>query len=338
MRWIAVAVCAAVMAGCGRQESAPEKFRTEVMNRYTPVKDQGRSQTCWAYAMLAAIETEHLTRGDSVHLSVAYAVRGLVEDRCRLYYLSGGRHTLTTRATAQTLINTISLHGAVPHDAYSQEAEAGTAVLCNKLRLLGDAAIKSRAGLKPYSDRAAGVIDGTLGPVPRKVFMLGAEYTPQEFARSVCAPGEYAALTSFTHHPFGTRFALEVPDNLERDMFLNVPIDTLMARLERAVRTGRGVCWEGDTSEPGFSFARGTAVLSTTATVTQESRQRAFERFETTDDHCMAVVGIARDSRGRKYFVMKNSWGTDNPYGGLMYVAEDYVRMKTVAVFLPADV
>ena len=32
---------------------------------------------------------------------------------------------------------------------------------------------------------------------------------------------------------------------------------------------------------------------------------------------------------------MKSSWGTANPYGGLMYVSGDYVRLKTIAVFMP---
>ena len=35
---------------------------------------------------------------------------------------------------------------------------------------------------------------------------------------------------------------------------------------------------------------------------------------------------------------MKNSWGTGNPYGGLVYMAESYLRLKTVAVVMPADV
>ena len=38
----------------------------------TPIKDQGKSETCWIYAMLAAIETEHLSWGDSVNLSPYY--------------------------------------------------------------------------------------------------------------------------------------------------------------------------------------------------------------------------------------------------------------------------
>ena len=51
-------------------DSGPEQFDIETINAYTPVKNQGRAPLCWAYAMLSAIETEHIMRGDSVHLSV----------------------------------------------------------------------------------------------------------------------------------------------------------------------------------------------------------------------------------------------------------------------------
>ena len=85
-------------------------------------------------------------------------------------------------------------------------------------------------------------------------------------------------------------------------------------------------------SEPGFSTVLGTARMPQDCDLSQTARQRAFERFETTDDHCMAVVGIAHDRRGGRFFIMKNSYGTSNPYGGFMYVSFEYVRMKTVAI------
>lgn len=46
----------------------------------------------------------------------------------------------------------------------------------------------------------------------------------------------------------------------------------------------------------------------------------------------MCLIGIAHDQNGQRYYIAKNSWGTANPYGGLMYLSEDYVRMKTVAL------
>ena len=132
-------------------------------------------------------------------------------------------------------------------------------------------------------------------PAPRFTFMYGAEYTPQEFARSVCAPDEYMQLTSIADEPYGEEIVLEVPDNWLRSRFLNVPMDTLLAKTVRAVRTHHGVCWES----------------------------RA---------HAMAIVGLAHDDEGRKYFVMKNSWGTERPYNGLEYLSFSQFRKQTLAV------
>ncbi|MGG6550571.1 UNVERIFIED_CONTAM: cysteine protease, partial [Prevotella sp. 15_C9] len=75
--------------------------------------------------------------------------------------------------------------------------------------------------------------DKEIGYAPKQVFMYGAVYTQQEFARSVCRDDEYTALTSFTHHPFFERFPLEVPEIYFVDTFLNVPLDTMMQRIER---------------------------------------------------------------------------------------------------------
>lgn len=328
---------AALLAAC-RREAQPaataDHFETEVINPSTPVKDQGRSQTCWIYAMLAAIETEHIGRGDSVNLSPYYTMRKMLEDEATEAYLSHGKAKISTRGTAMRALRLLQAHGMVPYDAYWHGKDVNTTVLGRKIAVGVGTAVATKAGLDACGKRIGQMLDSDFGPEPQRVFMLHAEYSPLEFARSVCAPGEYVALTSFTHHPFGSRFAIEVADNGDRDECLNVPIDTLMQRMEQAVRQHRGVCWEGDTSEPGMSFANGTARLPQGSDLSQEARQRAFERYETTDDHCMAIVGIAHDRQGRKYFIMKNSYGTANPYGGFIYMSFDYARMKTVAVLI----
>ena len=103
----------------------------------------------------------------------------------------------------------------------------------------------------------------------------------------------------------------------------NIPKDSLLAHVERAIRHRHAVCWEGDTDEYGFSFQEGIA----------------DGHFNTTptDNHCMAIVGIARDPKQRLFFTMKNSWGTANPYAGLMYMSAEYLRDKTVAVFMTRE-
>ena len=68
--------------------------------------------------------------------------------------------------------------------------------------------------------------------------------------------------------------------------------------------------------------------------ITPELRQAAFDSYETTDDHGMHIVGMAKDQNGRKYYIVKNSWGDKNDYKGYMYVSKTYVKYKTTAILL----
>jgi bleomycin hydrolase len=270
MKKFAFLLLAISFVACQKQPKV--EFTDEVRLPMTPIKNQGRSQLCWAYAMLSTIETEHILRGDSVHLSTAYIER-VVKRR-------------NLRGMGSTLLNIIGRYGIVSHDAYPDTS---------------------------YHQL----------PQPKWVFMLGARYTPLEFAHSVCAPGEYMALTSNDNYPYGEEVVLDLPDNWEKNKFLNIPKDSLLAHVERAIRHRHAVCWEGDTDEYGFSFQDGIA----------------DGHFNTTptDNHCMAIVGIARDPKQRLFFTMKNSWGTANPYAGLMYMSAEYLRDKTVAVFMTRE-
>ena len=221
-------------------------YTHEVLNRMTPIKNQGDSQTCWIYAMLAAIETEHLRWGDSVNLSAAYVEKKLMEEP---------QAPKSKRGMGATLLSLIQKHGVVGYDAMRH-------------------------------------VDT---PVPRFVFMLGMEYTPQEFARSVCAPDEYVCLTSTSKAPYYKEVEIDEPDNWLHQRFLNVPMDTLLSKTVRAVRSHHGICWE----------SRGYA---------------------------MAIVGIAHDDDGKKYFIMKNSWGTARSHKGLEYLPFSKFRSTTLAV------
>ena len=250
-RIILAAVAVLLLVGCGRRQGPPKHFTHDVLNAMTPVKDQGKSQTCWAYAMLAAIETEHIGRGDSVNLSVAYIEKMLEREPAA---------PENRRGMGATLLRLIERHGVVAYDAMR-------------------------------------TVDT---PAPRWVFMLGAQYTPQEFAHSVCAPGEYVQLTSTDDVPYGEEVVIDQPDNWLRDRFLNIPMDSLIAKTERAVRHRHGVCWE----------SRG---------------------------HAMAIVGLAHDDHGKRYFVMKNSWGTQRPHGGLEYLSYNQFRKTTLAVEMTRD-
>ena len=68
--------------------------------------------------------------------------------------------------------------------------------------------------------------------------------------------------------------------------------------------------------------------------VTQESRQKGFENFTTTDDHLEHLVGIAKDQDGVKYYKIKNSWGTQRNGTGYHYFSEEYMKAKTVSILV----
>ncbi len=268
-RWLSALLLAVMLTNCVQP---PREVDIDVLLPITPVKNQGSTSTCWAYAMLSTIETEHIVRGDSVHLSVAFIERAMEQ-------MPGA--PASKRALAVTTLNIIERYGLVPYDAM------------------------------PSADL----------PLPRKAFLDGVEYSLQEFARSVCAPDEYVALCTTDAQPYGELVELDVPDNWEHNRLLNLPPDSLLAIAERAVNQGHPVCWEGDTSERGFRFADGYAVSS-------------WFSGSTTDDHCMSIIGLAHDADGERYFILKNSWGTQNECGGLMFMSFDYFLQKTICIVL----
>ena len=324
------------LISCGRpskQTVEKNPFITDVMLKTTPIKNQGHSQLCWAYAMLATIETNHLMTGDSVNLSADYIARMMLTDASTRYYLSKGKNTISMRGMGCLLIDLMQNYGIVPFDSYNAKEPANYNVICRKIMQ----ASKSANNLSTLNQKVNDVLDEEVGYMPSKyVHMLGAEYTPLEFSHSVCRDDEYINVTSFKHHVMGESFILETPDNIMNDKFLNVPIETLMSMITKSIVKGKAVCWEGDITESGFSFNNGIAETNH-RTVTQDLRQQEFESRQTTDDHAMELVGLAHDKNGKKYFIAKNSWGTGNRFKGYMYLSYNYVKLKTIAIFLSQD-
>ena len=212
-----------------------------------------------------------------------------------------------------------------------------------------------------------GIIDAYLGELPEKFTYNGKEYTPKSFAEELGLNiDDYVSLTSFTHHPFYSTFPIEVQDNWRWDLSYNLPIDELMQVFDNAINNGYSVAWASDVSEKGFS-RNGIAVaadiesmersgsdqdrwlgLSQTQKdqeikkmlekpcqeikVTQELRQEEYDNYKTTDDHGMLIYGIAKDQTGKKFYMVKNSWGTDNKYKGTWYASETFVAFKTMNI------
>ena len=69
-------------------------------------------------------------------------------------------------------------------------------------------------------------------------------------------------------------------------------------------------------------------------TITQEMRQEEFDRYQTTDDHGMHIIGKAKDQNGTPYFIVKNSWNKYNKFGGYFYASYPYMALKTMDIMV----
>lgn len=317
-----------MLASCGRHESsythdAGEKIKVDVMLPVTPVKDQGKTELCWAYAMLAAIETDRLAMGDSVNLSPQWLARHSLEEQALDSYLTGRKMSL--RGTLPEAMRLLQQYGIVAWDAYHPECNAKTAT--RKVEHLAGTFSSQQRGLTKLQSSLADMLDEEMAPAPRYVFMLGAEYTPLEFAHSVCMPGDWTPYTSFTHHPFGKPCIVEVPDNRQRHTAVNVPVDTLISKVRESLRRRHPVAWEG-------CMKNNAGTIKYHKSFAQNARQDLFERHILTDDHCMAIVGMGHAANGTRYFICKNSWGVKDGRHGYRYMSEQQFVLSTIMIMV----
>ncbi|MDD2413107.1 MAG: C1 family peptidase [Bacteroidales bacterium] len=213
------------------------------------------------------------------------------------------------------------------------------------------------------------ILDAYLGPVPEKFNYKGKEYTPQSYAKSLgLNMDDYICISSYTHHPFYAPFIIEIPDNWAWEVVYNLPLNEMMQVIDYSLNNGYTIGWASDVSEKGFSFSNGVAIIPETnikamdglerakweklstkdlqkelfsfskqvpeMIITQENRQLAFDNYETTDDHGMQITGIAKDQFGTKYYLVKNSWNTNNPYDGYFHASETFVKYKTMSIMV----
>jgi len=289
-----------------KQHSAqqiPDGFRPEMMLRVTPIKDQGKSELCWMYAMLATIETEHLMQEDSVNLSVDYLARMYLEEQAMERFLSNGEEDINMRGVGPMTIDILQKYGAMPYDSYYTKTPVNYIVLQRKIEKTVDIALSHRLSKERCLENVRHQLDEEIGYLPRYVFMFGVQYSFLEFAHSVCLPREYKTFTSLTDEPYGQEIELPFEDNHYHCKAMNIEPDSLVDCIEKALKNGHPLMWEGGSN----------------------------------DDHAVSIIGMGKDKRGEDYYVAKNSWGKDNPTKGLLYIKKEYVKKNTAAIVIKSD-
>ena len=349
----------------------------------TNVQSQGRTGTCWSFSSLSFFESEIIRLNNEKHnLSEMFVVRnayvGKAENFLRMY----GTFTFGPGGAFHDIPWVIKRYGIVPEEVYRGLNYGDTIHRHAEMEAILGATVKELASkpqngtLTPVWKKAfTGILDAYLGNLPENVEEFnftykGKEYSPMSYAKSLGLDMDnYISLTSYNHHPFYSKFVLEVQDNWAMQSAYNLPIEEFMGVMEEAIMSGYTFAWGADVSEKGFAYRDALAILpedESTITkkgkdnkhfsdagahkisnafmtpvkekiVTQEQRQLAFDVQETTDDHGMHVTGLVQDQNGTKYFIVKNSWGKTNQCDGYFFASFPYVRYKTMNILVHKD-
>ena len=352
------------------------QFTTVKENPITPVKNQASSGTCWAFSTIGFFESEAIRLGKISDpakypdFSEFFVVSHSYYDRALKYVRLDGNLTFGAGSEADDVLDVIRDYGIVPNDAmtgmnYGTELPVQgelDAVLKGMVQAV--AKNPNRTLTTAWARAFQAVLDEYLGKCPEKFMVDGKEYTPLTWRDALkINPADYVSITSFTHHPFYTKFAVEVCDNWRWDESYNVPIDEFMAVLDNALNNGYTAAWGADVSHPGFTRDGVAIFLDTKASAagsdqehwvgkeegkpapitvveieaSQEQRQKDFDNKSMTDDHGMQIYGIAKDQDGKKYYMVKNSWGETGKYKGLWYATENYVKGQSLDIMVHKD-
>ncbi len=326
-------------------------FTNQLKLPCTSIKNQENTGTCWCFATTSFIESEILRMGQAqVDISEMYLVKQIYLDKAFNYVMRQGKANFSQGGLAHDMLRAMDRSGMLPEEAYGGRINSepyNHVELESALKGFLDGVLKSGKPSNSWILASENILDSYLGKPKTDFSYKGKNYTAKSFSTQYGINAQdYVELTSYTHHPFYTKFILEIPDNYSNGEFYNLPVDELMSTIDNALESGYTIAWDGDVSEQGFSAMLGVAVIPDSLgadisrgpiiekSITQNTRQESFANFSTTDDHLMHLIGKAIDQKGNKYYIVKNSWGEIGPYKGNVYLSESYVRLKTVGILL----
>lgn len=341
------------------------RFSTVKNLEATPVQNQNQTSTCWSFSSLSFFESEliRLGKGREFNLSEMFVVNKVYSLKADNFIRMHGKTNFGEGGGFPDAIQVLRQCGIVPEEVYSGKKEQKAphnhhlleTTLSNILRPTAQEETQ-KIDFSFLHNTVAATVDEFLGKTPEKFDYKGKSYTPRTYADATgLNPDDYIFLTSFSHHPFYEAFVLEIPDNWNWQKVYNLPLAEFSEVMRNAIQTGYTIAWGADVSEKGFMRADGLAIVpekpfsemteeerKSLATkpvkqlsMTQELRQKAFDNYETQDDHGMHITGLVKDQYETNYYVVKNSWGREsNQCDGYFFASESYVLYKTTSIML----
>ena len=243
-------------------------------NPTTSVKDQNRAGTCWSFATLAMIESDLIKKGSvdqSIDLSEMWVVRNAYYEKFVKYVRMQGKINFDEGAYAHDVTNMIEKYGIVRESDYKGlnygEDNHVHAELSSILKSFAATIITNpnRTLSTAWKPALNGILDAYFGVMPATINVDGKEVTPKQFAADLgIDTEEYVAFASAIHHPFGSKFIYEVPDNWSWGEFNNVELNNFVAIAKEAIKNGYTISWGSDVSDKGFKYNEGYSIYPET--------------------------------------------------------------------------
>lgn len=323
-----------------------EGYKIIKLIKSTPIKDQQATNLCWSFATTSFIETEAIRQGKSpVVLSPMFFIIPTYIDKAEKYIRMNGKSYFGPGDLTFSFLKAYRNYGAIPQKIYAGKIDTTDRynhwVMDNALLEKVKYYVNSGRGnmtVEGYRNDIREILAQTLGKAPETFIYEQKQYTPKSFAKEMVGinPDDYVEITSFSHHPFYSKFILEMESNWNDNFYLNLPINDFINTIDNALLHNYSVCWDGDAYRDN-GFNDGFAVLNDSIkTITQQMRQTDFDNYNTIDQHNMHIVGIAENDKGHRFNIVKNSSDGKN-CGGYMYMSKEYLLLKTISVMIHKD-
>lgn len=299
-----------------------------------------------------------------IDIAEIFSARYVYLEKAKMFVRMHGDAPYGDGGEPHDVMNVLKKYGAMPQSVYNglnygtkynsfDEIQAG-------LKGFIDGIVKQKK-LTPNWEKAFSAIeDSYFGAVPETFYYNGKRYTPRSYADEVIGinPNDYIEMVSTEYQPKYEKVHMDVQDNWSHELCYNVEMNDITVIMDNALKNGFTIAWATDMSEKYFSWRNGVAFVpekdfadmteeerktmfdnppAKERVITPELRAKAFENWETTDDHVMHIVGMAKDQTGRDYYIVKNSWGESNDYKGYLYVSKAFVNYKTTTFMVHKD-
>lgn len=262
------------------------------------VKDQNKSGTCWSFSGTSFIEDEIMRKGGpELDLSEMFTVRHCYDDKADKYLRMDGKINFAQGGGLWDIIYVLDNYGLVPEEAYS-----------------GLNYGEDKHSHYELSDGLTGYLNGVLKNSNRRystAWKKGLDGILDAYLGPLPEKFTYNG-KQYTPRTFADQFKLNPNDYICVTSFTHHPFYKAFP-----LEVADNWLWADYQNVP-----------------MEEMRQQAFDRHETTDDHGMTIVGIATDQKGNRYYKIKNSWDTNQKYGGYFYCSEPYFLMKTMGIMV----